>query len=58
MSKNIENGWYIEKNEQWPGEANAIQVKKVLYNEPSKFQVSIYQDLMPQATKMQMRMVR
>jgi len=34
----IENGWFIEKNSQWPGQANALQVKKVLLHKKTKFQ--------------------
>lgn len=38
MTNNIENGWYMEKNDQWPGQAMALKVKKVLHEEKSKFQ--------------------
>lgn len=34
----IENGWFIEKNDQWPGQANALQVKKVLEHKKTQFQ--------------------
>jgi len=34
----IENGWFHEKNEQWPGQANSLQVKEVLLHEKTKFQ--------------------
>jgi len=34
----IENGWFMEKNEQWPGQANSLEVKKVLLHEKTKFQ--------------------
>jgi len=34
----IENGWFMEKNQQWPGQANSLQVKKVLLHERTKFQ--------------------
>jgi spermidine synthase len=38
MTNNIENGWYMEKNSQWPGQAMALEVKKVLHEEKSKYQ--------------------
>jgi spermidine synthase len=34
----IENGWFIEKNPQWPGVANALQVEQVLFEKQSPFQ--------------------
>lgn len=34
----IENGWFMEKNQQWPGQANSLQVKKVILHERTKFQ--------------------
>ncbi|CAJ1346769.1 unnamed protein product [Effrenium voratum] len=34
----IENGWFLEKNSQWPGQANALQVKEVLLHKRTKFQ--------------------
>jgi len=34
----IENGWFMEKNQQWPGHANSIQVKEVLLHERTQFQ--------------------
>lgn len=34
----IENGWFIEKNSQWPGQANALQVKEVILHKKTKFQ--------------------
>ena len=34
----IENGWFIEKNKQWPGQAFAIEVDEVLYAGKSKYQ--------------------
>mmetsp|Transcript_27331 Transcript_27331/g.63726 ORF Transcript_27331/g.63726 Transcript_27331/m.63726 type:complete len:302 (+) Transcript_27331:83-988(+) len=34
----IENGWFMEKNQQWPGQANSLQVKEVLLHEKTKFQ--------------------
>ena len=34
----IENGWFIEKNNQWKGRASAIEVKKVLHHSISKYQ--------------------
>jgi len=37
----IEGGWFMEKNSQWPGQANSLEVKEVLLHEKTK-----YQDLM------------
>mmetsp|Transcript_67322 Transcript_67322/g.119951 ORF Transcript_67322/g.119951 Transcript_67322/m.119951 type:complete len:313 (+) Transcript_67322:48-986(+) len=34
----IENGWFMEKNSQWPGQANALQVKEVILHKKTKFQ--------------------
>lgn len=34
----IENGWFLEKNQQWPGQANALQVKEVLLHKKTDFQ--------------------
>lgn len=34
----IENGWFLEKNSQWPGQANALQVKEVLLHKKTKYQ--------------------
>lgn len=34
----IENGWFMEKNKQWPGQANSLQVKEVLRDVKTKFQ--------------------
>lgn len=34
----IENGWFIEKNPQWPGQANALQVKEVLLHKQTQYQ--------------------
>ncbi|CAE7403292.1 SPDSYN2 [Symbiodinium natans] len=34
----IENGWFIEKNAQWPGQANALEVKEVLMHKKTQFQ--------------------
>eukprot|EP00435_Cladocopium_sp_Y103_P020257 s2505_g4.t3 len=34
----IENGWFLEKNSQWPGQANALQVKEVLLQKKTKYQ--------------------
>eukprot|EP00930_Biecheleria_cincta_P072560 TRINITY_DN5993_c0_g1_i1.p1 TRINITY_DN5993_c0_g1~~TRINITY_DN5993_c0_g1_i1.p1 ORF type:complete len:326 (+),score=66.19 TRINITY_DN5993_c0_g1_i1:30-980(+) len=34
----IENGWFMEKNSQWPGLANSLEVKKVLLHKQTKFQ--------------------
>ena len=33
------DGWFKEISEQWPGQAMALKVKKVLHVEQSKFQV-------------------
>lgn len=37
----ISDGWFIEKNSQWPGQANALQVKEVILHKKT-----LYQDLM------------
>mmetsp|Transcript_54757 Transcript_54757/g.123302 ORF Transcript_54757/g.123302 Transcript_54757/m.123302 type:complete len:318 (-) Transcript_54757:10-963(-) len=34
----IKDGWFMEKNPQWPGQANSLQVKEVLLHEKTKFQ--------------------
>lgn len=34
----IENGWFLEKNGQWPGICQGIQVKEVLHQQRSKYQ--------------------
>ncbi|XP_038579150.1 spermidine synthase-like [Micropterus salmoides] len=34
----IEDGWFIDKNPLWPGQATAIQVEEVLHNKKSQFQ--------------------
>lgn len=34
----IENGWFMEKNRQWPGQANSLQVKQVLLHKKTDFQ--------------------
>lgn len=34
----IQDGWFMEKNSQWPGQANSLQVKEVLLHEKTKFQ--------------------
>eukprot|EP00927_Polykrikos_kofoidii_P041656 TRINITY_DN35506_c0_g3_i1.p1 TRINITY_DN35506_c0_g3~~TRINITY_DN35506_c0_g3_i1.p1 ORF type:complete len:327 (-),score=57.32 TRINITY_DN35506_c0_g3_i1:141-1052(-) len=34
----IQDGWFMEKNSQWPGQATSLQVKEVLLHEKSKFQ--------------------
>lgn len=34
----IENGWFMEKNPQWAGQANCLEVKEVLHHERTKFQ--------------------
>eukprot|EP00397_Hematodinium_sp_SG-2012_P036393 GEMP01039285.1.p1 GENE.GEMP01039285.1~~GEMP01039285.1.p1 ORF type:complete len:306 (+),score=65.79 GEMP01039285.1:69-986(+) len=34
----IENGWFMEKNPQWAGQANSLEVKEVLHHERTKFQ--------------------
>lgn len=36
--ENIENGWYIEKNAQWKGVANSLEVEEVLFEQKSDFQ--------------------
>lgn len=37
-TKLIENGWFLEKNSQWPGQANALKVKEVILHKKTKFQ--------------------
>lgn len=34
----IQNGWFMEKNSQWPGQAFAIKVEEVLVSTRSKYQ--------------------
>jgi len=34
----VENGWFYEKNEQWPGQAAGLEIDKVLLQEKTKFQ--------------------
>ncbi|KAG2223353.1 hypothetical protein INT45_002848 [Circinella minor] len=34
----INNGWFMEKNSQWPGQAMALKVEEILHVEKSKFQ--------------------
>lgn len=34
----MENGWYWEKNSQWPGQATSLQIKEVLHHEKTDFQ--------------------
>ncbi|KAI7878849.1 spermidine synthase [Lichtheimia hyalospora FSU 10163] len=34
----INDGWFIEKNGQWPGQAMALKVEEILHVEKSKFQ--------------------
>jgi len=34
----IENGWFMEKNQQWPGHATSVQVQEVLLHERTQFQ--------------------
>jgi len=34
----IENGWFMEKNSQWPGQANSLEVKKVLLSRKTDYQ--------------------
>lgn len=37
----IQDGWFMEKNSQWPGQANSVKVKEVLLHKKTE-----YQDLM------------
>lgn len=32
------DGWFHERNSQWPGQAFTLQVEKILHTEQSKFQ--------------------
>lgn len=34
----ITDGWFIEKNSQWPGQANALKVEKILLHKQTDFQ--------------------
>lgn len=34
----IIDGWFMEKNKQWPGQANSLQVQKILLHKKTKFQ--------------------
>ena len=34
----IQNGWFMEKNDLWPGQAMCLEVDKVLHEEKSSFQ--------------------
>jgi len=34
----IENGWFLEKNKQWPGQVFGLEVEEVLYKGKSKYQ--------------------
>jgi spermidine synthase len=34
----IQNGWYWEKNAQWPGQATSLEVKEVVHHEKTDFQ--------------------
>jgi len=34
----IQNGWFMEKNPQWPGQANSLEVKEVLLHKKTDFQ--------------------
>lgn len=34
----IKDGWFMEKNPQWPGQANSLEVKKVLLHKKTDFQ--------------------
>jgi len=34
----IKDGWFMEKNSQWPGQANSLQVKQVLLHKKTDFQ--------------------
>lgn len=34
----LQDGWFMEKNNQWPGQATSLQVSKVLLHQRTKFQ--------------------
>eukprot|EP00411_Alexandrium_monilatum_P039655 CAMPEP_0175415896 /NCGR_PEP_ID=MMETSP0095-20121207/44410_1 /TAXON_ID=311494 /ORGANISM="Alexandrium monilatum, Strain CCMP3105" /LENGTH=342 /DNA_ID=CAMNT_0016714991 /DNA_START=1 /DNA_END=1028 /DNA_ORIENTATION=+ len=34
----IEGGWFLEKNSQWPGQANALKVQEILLHKRTDFQ--------------------
>jgi len=37
-SELFENGWFMEKNSQWPGQANSLKVKEILLQKRTKYQ--------------------
>lgn len=40
--ENIENGWYQEKNQLWPGQCFSLELDKILHHEKSDFQDILY----------------
>ena len=34
----IQNGWFSEINDQWPGQALSLEVEEILFEEKSKYQ--------------------
>ena len=34
----LQNGWFSEVNDLWPGQAMSLQVEEMLLHEKSKFQ--------------------
>ena len=34
----IVNGWFMEKNSQWPGQASSLEVDEILVSTRSKYQ--------------------
>ena len=34
----IKNGWFMEKNNQWPGQAFCLKVEEILVSKKSLFQ--------------------
>ena len=45
----INNGWFAELSELWPGQAMNLKVKEVLHNERTKFQDLIVFEVCPRS---------
>ena len=35
---NIQNGWFSEMSDQWPGQAFSLEVEEILFEGKSKYQ--------------------
>ena len=45
----IENGWFLEKNKQWPGQVFGLEVDKVLHSAKSSYQdILIFKRYLPE----------